>query len=419
MNAVIVEISGKEMVVMDSKGCFHRMKTKDNYNIGDEILFRPNKSFISSYFKPIAAIAATIILMISGAGYGYREYYSPYAYVDIDINPSIELVLNKHMKVLNVENLNDDAGKIIKDVKGFKNKSVEQAVEMVLDNVESQQILKDDQENVLMYTVSGVNEQQLPELNKKIENVTIKRLSKRLKKENIIMEQVSIEKRNEASKLKLSPGRVILFEKLKKVKPDAKLEEVEKMPVRETIKLIKEYKNKNRESTQPIQKVKNNDSNNNKTGKKPEVERFKKDKKNFKNNNASMTNIINDLKSKKRLVRDVKNNEVSNKEVKNKVRTKVLKDNIKKRVQKSYNKAKVIREKIRDLKQKDNKNIEAKVKIKEELRDKREKQKVVKDGIVKIKERKNKKNWDYPKNKFKLTKIYKKRKGRTKVWKKI
>jgi hypothetical protein len=242
MKAVVVEKNEKEIVILDDKGCFQVMPNKGEYQVGDEIVFKPKKSFITVYFKQIAAMAAIFLFIIAGASYGIKDYYSPYAYVDIDINPSVELVLNKYMKVLEVQKLNQDADKIIKDSNAFKNKSVEQAVEMVLDNVQSSKIFKDGQENTVMYTVSSVNEKQLPMLYSKLQSISKKKLPKLLKSENIITEQVSLKKREEAKKLKLSPGRIVLFERLKQVKPDTKFEEVSKMPVKDTMNLIKQYK---------------------------------------------------------------------------------------------------------------------------------------------------------------------------------
>lgn len=241
MKAVVMEIKEKDMVVMDQQGIFHKLKYDCKSSIGDEILFNESRKNTIVYMRKITAIAAMLLLVLT-SGYGAISYYSPYAYVDIDINPSVELVLNRYMRVLEVHGLNEDAKKIIPDVSEFKNKKMDQAVEIMLGNAESMKILTEENENTVMFTVSGVDNNSVDNIKKDLKDVTKKKLAKLIKEENILTEKIPIQKHDDAKKLKVSPGRIILFEKLKEVKPDATIQDVESMPVRETVKMIKEYK---------------------------------------------------------------------------------------------------------------------------------------------------------------------------------
>ncbi len=241
MKAVVVEIKEKDMVVMDQKGTFHKLKYDCKSNIGEEILFNESRKNTLVYMRKIIAIAAMLLLVLT-SGYGAISYYSPYAYVDIDINPSVELVLNRYMRVLEVHSLNEDAKKIIPDVSDFKNKKMDQAVEIMLGKAESTKIFTEENENTVMFTVSGVDNNSVDNINKDLKNITKKKLAKLIKEENILTEKIPLQKHDDAKKLKVSPGRIILFEKLKEVKPDATIQEVERMPVRETVKMIREYK---------------------------------------------------------------------------------------------------------------------------------------------------------------------------------
>ena len=241
MKAVVLEIKNKDMIIMDQSGCFHNMRYDNVSKIGEEILFVDPRMKMLSYVRKITAIAAMLLVVI-GSGYGAVSYYTPYTYVDIDINPSLELVLNRYLKVLDVQNLNEDANKIVPDKLKFKHKDMQTAINELIDNAETQKIISIDKDNDILFTVSSKNEKVIGDINKKIENASKKKLEKLNNKYEIMMEKVALNKRDDAKKQKVSPGRIILFDKLKEVKPDAKLEDVKKTPVRETLKLIKQYK---------------------------------------------------------------------------------------------------------------------------------------------------------------------------------
>lgn len=308
MKAIVFEINKNEMIVMDSKGRFQKMKFDGVSQVGNEIELNNVRSFNLSYLKQITSIAA-IFLLVFGTGYGVTGYYSPYAYVDIDINPSVELVLNKYMRVLDVKKLNVDAEKIIPDAKSFRNKDIEQAVEMVLDNAESKNIFKDDRENAIMYTISGVNEKQLPKINNSLKNITNKKLRKFIKEENIYTETASVDKHSEAKKLKTSPGKLILYEKLKSVNPEASIDDVKKMTVRDTAKLIKSYKHINKPNKNNETKI------NDKSGTKKIKPKTEKEKN--KRNDKGSDKTIDPFKEQRKLIDDQKKPERGERIIKN------------------------------------------------------------------------------------------------------
>ena len=61
------------------------------------------------------AIAACLVLVVLSLG-GYRVYFTPTAYIDVDVNPSIELSVNRFDRVLGVIALNDDGELLLESV---------------------------------------------------------------------------------------------------------------------------------------------------------------------------------------------------------------------------------------------------------------------------------------------------------------
>lgn len=314
MKAVVVEIKGKHMVVMDQQGCFHQMKYNKTSGLGDEILMPGStKAGKLIYFRKLAAVAA-VLLVVAGTGYGVSSYYTPYTYVDIDINPSLELVLNRYSRVLDVECLNEDAGRIAPRPSEFKNKKASIAVEQLLENARKEKIISEDNENALLFTVSGKNDSSVTRINHDLEKAARNRLTKmKVKCEVLPPEKVTLNKREEARKKKVSPGRIILYERLKELKPDTEIEDVQKMTVRDTLKLIKEYRKAKKDKEGPTQiretekpdntdrNVKNTNEDLQKRGENPVKNRINKDKSsndNIRNTNENRESIRQNIKQK-------------------------------------------------------------------------------------------------------------------------
>lgn len=76
------------------------------------------------------AFAAVCLFLAIGAG-GWRLYASPVSYISIDINPSIELGVNRFGRVVSADAYNGDGQEILSQVR-LKNMSYAQAVDRLL-----------------------------------------------------------------------------------------------------------------------------------------------------------------------------------------------------------------------------------------------------------------------------------------------
>ena len=67
-----------------------------------------------------AALAACLALLLvgGGGGYLYQQAHAVASVVSLDVNPSVELNVNRSQKVLSCVGLNDDADEILKDMDG-------------------------------------------------------------------------------------------------------------------------------------------------------------------------------------------------------------------------------------------------------------------------------------------------------------
>lgn len=93
------------------------------------------------------AMAAICVFLLAGAG-GYSVYRRPVSYISIDVNPSIELAVNRFDKVVSATGYNADGQDILQHVP-LKNISYLQAIDRLLQDAYYSRFLNRDSQLVV------------------------------------------------------------------------------------------------------------------------------------------------------------------------------------------------------------------------------------------------------------------------------
>lgn len=108
------------------------------------------------------ALAAVSILLLVGIG-GYSVYRQPVSYISVDVNPSIELSVNRFGRVVSTEAFNND-GRDIAERVPLRNLPYMQAIGRLLEDESCLGFLRED--SILVFTVvSDQAEKMIKELN--------------------------------------------------------------------------------------------------------------------------------------------------------------------------------------------------------------------------------------------------------------
>ena len=112
----------------------------------------------SSPLRGFAAVAAVLVLIIAGV-FAVKNLGAPSdtlaAVVSLDVNPSIELNVDKDEKIISAKGLNDDGRRVLGDME-LEGSSLEVAVNAVIGSMLKNGYL-DDMANSILVSVSGVN----------------------------------------------------------------------------------------------------------------------------------------------------------------------------------------------------------------------------------------------------------------------
>ncbi len=159
---IVMEIDDAFLTLLTPEGEFlHARRQKQPYAIGEEILFFPIESVkttnrfntLKNVFKikPVWALMAALFIFL-GSFFPMYQNNKAYAYMSIDVNPSIELGLNKKMQVIELTGFNKEGKKIISRLNDWKKKDVSDLAQSILEEIQKEGFLKTE-EHVIISTV--------------------------------------------------------------------------------------------------------------------------------------------------------------------------------------------------------------------------------------------------------------------------
>ncbi len=165
------------------------------------------------------------LLMLFG---GHWLYFTPTAEINIDINPSIEMSINRFDQVIDINDFNEDGQKLA-DSLNIKYKNYADAVEQVLNNDTVTALLSNNE--VMTITVTGVDGQQSAKILSGVEAFAEER-------RNTYCFYASSEEVADAHEMGLSCGKYRAFLELQLLDPNITPETVQEMTMREIRDLI-------------------------------------------------------------------------------------------------------------------------------------------------------------------------------------
>ena len=172
-----------------------------------------------------AAVCVCFLVMLFG---GRWLYFTPIAAISIDINPSMEMGINRFDRVISVTGFNEE-GRKLSSMPDVKYKNYTDAIEQILQDDSIAVLLSDDE--IMTITVIGPNGQQSEKILSGVEACT-------MRQGNAYCYFVTPEEVASAHETGLSCGKYRAFLELQLLDPDITPEAVQNMTMREIRELI-------------------------------------------------------------------------------------------------------------------------------------------------------------------------------------
>ena len=180
-----------------------------------------HRSFFLQW-KRWTVAAACFIFVLLGAG-GFGIYFTPTSAISIDINPSLELEINRFDKVISVTGYNSD-GEMLAASLDIRYLNYNDALDLILNNQEILKLLSENE--VLSITVTGNNEAQSSQILSDTQATTAS-------DQNIYCHEGNSHEVETAHEAGMSFGKYQAFLQLQELDPSVTTEDGERMTMSE------------------------------------------------------------------------------------------------------------------------------------------------------------------------------------------
>ena len=212
---IIIEITEKEAVVMKNGGDFVSLPVKEGWKKGDIVPVR-TKQRSRRFLTAAAAFAACLCFAVTGGGYHY--YYAQAALISVDVNPSIELSVNRLDRVTSSSALNEDGEALLSGVR-LTGMECGEAFKELLQSESGEPYLSGNK-NVVV-TVYSANEARQSRLLEEIRETADTTVTKLRPDGNTEYRAVTSEEVEAAHSCGVTAGKYIYLQKLEEAAPEA------------------------------------------------------------------------------------------------------------------------------------------------------------------------------------------------------
>jgi hypothetical protein len=137
---VVLDVNAQFVTILTPEGEFLKSrKVKEHYLVGEEIDFFPVSDYATtkkSFFRLermrigiASSIAAVLLFFTIFTFYDSQEVY---AYMSIDINPSLEAGVDKKLRVISLEAYNDEGEIILNNLEEWLNKPIDSVTKSII-----------------------------------------------------------------------------------------------------------------------------------------------------------------------------------------------------------------------------------------------------------------------------------------------
>lgn len=202
-------------------------------------------------YRHFIEVAACLIFLLMGS---HNLYFTSMAEISIDINPSIELGVNRFGKIISEESFNKDGQELLNSL-NIKYMDYSEAIRQIIENEKIDKLLSNDE--IMMIAVTGKNEKQSLEIFSEIQSCTAE-------KKNTYCWYAQSEEAEKSHEMGISYGKYKAFLELKERDPNIDVAKIKNMTMREIRDLMRALSEGEKTKIENLRKEDRNKENRNK-----------------------------------------------------------------------------------------------------------------------------------------------------------
>lgn len=216
ITGIIFEIKNGKASILKNNGEFISVKAEPNWKKGEIISIRIKRHSFKAFYR----IAACLLLFLLCGG-GYSLYFTQNTIISLDVNPSLEISLNRFDRVISYRARNKDGLEIINS-SDIKNMNYKEALTLILKEEERDGYLKSYSD--IVFTVYSETEEKKTVLLNALKEITGEIVLADYLPEEIEYHTVDEETIRNAHNLEVTAGKYLYLEKLKEASPNIAIE---------------------------------------------------------------------------------------------------------------------------------------------------------------------------------------------------
>ncbi len=242
--ALVMEVNKDNVILLTRDGRFISRRLSGLCpQVGEEIEVGEEKKSKVLWLPLSFIAAAAVFFVLFFSGNWWNNYVIPsfsggvVAYVTVDINPSVELGLNKDNIVVTVRGLNED-GKVLLEKIDLKGRTGEEAIDAFVAAAAKEGYLNPEKENQILINMSTKDAVKTEE--QKVTQTIIEKTEKTLEKQNLHAKveviNTDLEIREKAKEVNLSAGKYALLVEAKDAGFDVDVKSIKRLGLVKAIK---------------------------------------------------------------------------------------------------------------------------------------------------------------------------------------
>lgn len=203
------------------------------------VMETPNKTIKNSRLVSAFSIVSVVIVLFFSFNFHF-SYFQTYDTLIMEVNPSVELVMNRYDRVIDLNFLNQDAQEIL-DITAFKNKTIDEAIRTFIITLKEHQFF-DETQNEFYLTLSSNHANAQTKLNQ------LEQKTNRLLQQNNIdkianCQQIDKDEYEELKNANLTPAKHKIIQEILAIDPNYTIETLSQIPLGQLRQILRELRN--------------------------------------------------------------------------------------------------------------------------------------------------------------------------------
>ncbi|AST91417.1 MULTISPECIES: anti-sigma factor domain-containing protein [Sutcliffiella] len=252
---IVLEVHHDYITMLTPEGEFIKgKKLRDTYDIGEETTFFPytslerkKKSFNLSFrgWKLVSVLASILLVLSLLPRFTQSEVQ---AYVGLDINPSIEMAVNKKLQVIEMQAYNEDGQVLIALVDDWNKKHIHDVTKELIQLFREQGYMEAGKEIIITSIVTNIENLAIKaQIDKEVNELTNDIKQNEVK---VTVIETSVENREKAKEQGMSAGKFVQQEQRENAVEVILEEEMDEV-VEEDVKVTEEEQSTEDNSSSP------------------------------------------------------------------------------------------------------------------------------------------------------------------------